>query len=574
MGNDDVEANVSGEVTSDSTGDPIEGAAVSAFRTDGNEQVAEATTGTDGSYDISFTVAGENTPDELRLEVGAEGFVETKVTVDFSSKTSRDFTLDVATTEIIPSGTITNAGEDNPIEGATVTGTRPDTSEQLFETTTGSDGRYETSFEVADEPNEIEISADADGFETGSETVVFSGEITADFALTPSTTQATTSGTVTNENTNDPIEDATVTGTRPDNSEQLFETATGPEGTYEANFEVDVIDQPEEVEIRVKAQDYDSTAQTVGFAEQLEVDFTLDPETVNVLVDGTITSEGSGDPISEAAVEAFSVGQEGSAFDQSTSASDGTYELSFTVNAPQAPAELQLKATAESFEERDTTVSFTSSIAQDFNLARNRFSLELSLDGEGSINTSLVSGDLNGNGYLLGSEIEVEVSPDGDDLFFGWTGDIGVSENPTTVEITEDIEATAEVGPPQEGLSLGIGFVRIGSTIDQASFSLSNDLSGDVIVTGFTLLNENDQEVVSTSENLTIVPGDSGGFSVDFALGPTPGELEQYETVWEFEFGGSTFVKEVVVGDVFDLTNSVANGLEKSENIIEMKVEK
>jgi archaellum component FlaF (FlaF/FlaG flagellin family) len=551
----DVEATVEGSVTDAESGDPISGADVSVLRVDADEQLGQATTSGEGSYELSFTVPEDDTPDQLAIEAEAEGFMAKTDTVSFNQSLTQDVALKVVTTEGNASGTVTNEESGEGIEGAAVTGSDPD-GNVLFEDTTGANGEYQQAFEVADEPDEVTITADEEDFEAADTTVSFVEEITADFQLSPETTEATASGTVTDEETDDPIEGATITGTS-GSGDTLFEDTTDASGEYQKTYEAKVIDQPEEVTVSVEAQDYNSATQTVDFTEQLETNFALAPETVDILVEGTVTSEGS-EPLDGATIEAFPAGQDEGRLGQSTSASDGSYELSFTLDVPRTPDEFRLEATADRFETEETSVAFASTINQDFDLKQNRFSLNLSVDGEGSIDTSLLSGDLNENGYLLGSEIEIEVLPDGSNVFFGWEGSIEGSQNPVTVEVTESLEATAEVGTPQEGLSLGISFVQIGSTINEATLFLSNNLPEDVVVTGFTLFDENDSEVLSTSdESLTIEPDDSGGFDIDFGLGaPTPEELEQFETVWEFEFRGNSFEKQVVVGDVLDLTGS------------------
>jgi len=569
---DDVEAAVKGTVTDAGSSDLIDGAEVTVLRADEDEQLGQATTDSTGNYEVSFTVPENDTPDQLALEADAEGFMVKTDTVGFEESLTQDITLEAAAMEATASGEVTDEESGEGIEGASVTGTSNDGT-VLFEDTTDSNGEYQETFEVADEPDEVTITADEEDFEAADTTVSFVEEITADFQLSPETTEATASGTVTDEETDDPIEGATITGTS-GSGDTLFEDTTDASGEYQKTYEVKVIDQPEEVTVSAEAQDYNSATQTVDFTEQLETNFALAPETVDVLVEGSVTATGDGSPIDGATIEAFRASQDEDRLGQSTSESDGSYQLSFTLDAPRTPDELRIEATADSFEVKEATVDFDSSINQDFEIAQNRFSLSLSVDGEGSIDTSLLSGDLNENGYLLGSEVEVEVLPDGSNVFFGWEGDIEGSSNPVTVEVTENIKATAEVGTPQEGLSLGISFVQIGSTIDEATLFLSNDLPEDVVVTGFTLFDENDSEVLSTSgESLTIAPDDSGGFDIDFGLdAPTPGELEQFETVWEFEFRGDTFVKEVVVGDVLSLTNS-SNVSGSDENMIELKVE-
>jgi hypothetical protein len=272
---EEIEVNVGGEVTSDSTGDPIEGANISAFRIDKDELVGESSTGTDGSYSISFTVAEDNTPDELRLEVNAGGFMEKKVTVGFSAEISRNFGLELVTTESTASGKVTRANSDDPIEGATVTGKRVQNNEQLFEVTTDSDGTYESTFKVADDPNEIIITADAEDFDSNDRTVDFGSSIAVDFSLNPSELSVTLSGTVKAELDGSTVEGADISVLRPGETESLASTASEAAGTYDLSFTVLALDAPSELRIETEDRRFDDASLTVEFSESVTQDIDL-----------------------------------------------------------------------------------------------------------------------------------------------------------------------------------------------------------------------------------------------------------------------------------------------------------
>ena len=91
----------------------------------------------------------------------------------------------------------------------------------------------------------------------------------------PESTEATISGTVTDEETGEGIEAATVTGTDTATGSALFETTTDTFGDYETTFTVD--EAPAEITIFASTDGYEETEQTVGFAEELQVNLTLDP---------------------------------------------------------------------------------------------------------------------------------------------------------------------------------------------------------------------------------------------------------------------------------------------------------
>ena len=65
-------------------------------------------------------------------------------------------------------------------------------------------------------------------------------------------------------------------------------------------------------------------------------------------------------------------------------------------------------------------------------------------EGEGTISKTLISGTETAAGYALGSIIELEAVAETGWEFSSWSGDIGTTENPVQVEVTGDLEITAE----------------------------------------------------------------------------------------------------------------------------------
>ncbi|MCS4162927.1 lipopolysaccharide export system protein LptA, partial [Salinibacter ruber] len=354
---------VAGTVTSAENDEPIGGASVEVLRSDNGNTLASATTDTTGSYEATFTIEEPDAPDQIRLELSAEGFVDKEVSTGFQPSVTEDVTLEAMSVEAAASGTVTDTDTGDPIEGASVTGTRPDGGEQLFEATTSSDGTYDVTFEVADEPDEVAIQADAQGFEAADTTVSFSEQISADLGLQVATTQAIASGTVTNEDTGDPIEGASITGTRPDGGEQLFQATTSSDGTYEASFEV--ADEPSEIEISANADGFEMASQTVTFSGDISVGFELPSATTQSTASGQVTREDNGDPIGGASVTGTRAGS-GEKLFETTTASDGTYEATFGVT--DEPSEVTIQADAENFESGEQTVNFGEQITADFSL--------------------------------------------------------------------------------------------------------------------------------------------------------------------------------------------------------------
>ncbi len=271
----DVEINVSGEVVADSTGDPIEGATVSASRVEGGEQLDEATTGADGGYEISLTVAENNTPDRLRLSGDADGFLASADTISFDSSVSKNFSLAEAVESQV-SGQVTDSKVGDGISNATVIGTSEGEEGQLFETTTDSDGRYSNDLELAEEPEQITIEVAPENYEGAEETVQFAEEITLDLALAPEVVDVSVSGTVTSGDGGSAIEDAKVKGIRPDEEELVADTMTSNDGSYELLFSVDAPRAPGEVRIEVReAFGHEDQESVVDFDSSVTVDLTL-----------------------------------------------------------------------------------------------------------------------------------------------------------------------------------------------------------------------------------------------------------------------------------------------------------
>lgn len=361
----EVDVDVAGAVTSAENDEPIGGASVEVLRADNGNTLASATTDTTGSYEATFTIEESGTPDQIRLELSAEGFVDKEVSTGFQPSVTKDVTLEAMSMEASASGMVTDSDTGDPIEGASVTGTRPDGGEQLFETTTSSDGTYEASFEVADEPSEIEISANADGFEMASQTVTFSEDISVSFELPSATTQSTASGQVTREDNGDPIGGASVTGTRAGSGEKLFETTTASDGTYEASFEV--ADEPDEVTVQAEAEDFESGEQTANFGEQVTADVSLQPATIEATASGTVSRSDTGDPVEGATVTATRP-DTGKQLFETTTSSDGSYQGSFEMKATNEPSDVDFAVSAGDFKSGGATVAFAKEIARDFQL--------------------------------------------------------------------------------------------------------------------------------------------------------------------------------------------------------------
>lgn len=187
-GPDEITLTVEGEVSDGGSGDPVAGASVAVYEAGAEEALDTGETGAEGAYELSLTAAEDEAPDELRFEADADDYELYEATLNVTTGTmslTHDAELEPVTAEANLAGTITDADTGDPIEGAAATGTRDDTGEELFAAETDAFGEYEASFTVDDPPDQVTVEAEADGYESGAETVPFEENMTADLVLSP-----------------------------------------------------------------------------------------------------------------------------------------------------------------------------------------------------------------------------------------------------------------------------------------------------------------------------------------------------------------------------------------------------
>jgi hypothetical protein len=367
--------------------------AVTGVRADDGTTLFDVATEVDGSYAATFDVA--TAPDEVTITATADGFESSEETVAFAEELTVDLALAVSTVEVTVSGTVTDAETGDPVEGAALSGVRPDTDAGLFNIETGIDGTYEAVFEVeaGDEPSEITVEASADGFDSSEATVAFAEELSVDFQLEAKTTSSTVSGTVTREDTGDPVDEAFVTGTNSQTGTELFEVQTDAEGTYEATFEVRVLDEPAEVELSFANPDYEESALTVAFEEDIVADVALQPLELAVSISGVVTAEEDGSTVEGATVRALN--QENDEYAATETGPSGDYGLSFVALAPDVPEELILRAEESKFDDMSTVVDFSVSFTTDLVLPSIPISNIIVLQEIGK------TSDFPSNGYYI-----------------------------------------------------------------------------------------------------------------------------------------------------------------------------
>ena len=77
------------------------------------------------------------------------------------------------------------------------------------------------------------------------------------------------------------------------------------------------------------------------------------------------------------------------------------------------------------------------------NFEREEFTVDIDTEGEGNVQTELISGTETENGFLFESEVEITAIPEEGWEFTGWDGYVMTDENPIQVTVTENIDLIA-----------------------------------------------------------------------------------------------------------------------------------
>ena len=120
------------------------------------------------------------------------------------------------------------------------------------------------------------------------------------------------------------------------------------------------------------------------------------------------------------------------------------------------------------------------------NFERQEFTLDIVADGEGTVNTTLISGTETATGFLFGSEVEIAAIPADNWRFTGWGGDADTTANPYVVTIGDNLSITAffsvfddgdgsQLNPYQIGNMYQLQFIN---RFPDANFILVNDIDG------------------------------------------------------------------------------------------------
>lgn len=97
--------------------------------------------------------------------------------------------------------------------------------------------------------------------------------------------------------------------------------------------------------------------------------------------------------------------------------------------------------------------------------------------------------------------LSVQAIPNNGYVFFEWGGDLSGSDNPTSVELRSDITAEAIFNTYERSITYRYaGYNGWDGEVENASFDLMIYLPGTGEITGYTLLDENDNEVTDVDD--------------------------------------------------------------------------
>ena len=238
-------ASISGTVTDDDSKDPVQGATVTLYEDGGIVFVASEVTAADGTYEFGTVV-----PDDYGLEFTATFYVTEWYDDVASAAAAGSFTVGDAEDVVMAdaaltagnasiSGTVTDDDSEDPVQGATVTLYEDGGIVVVASEDTAADGTYEFGTVVS---GDYDLEFTAAGYESewynneanadlGSITVGNDEDVVADAALTAE--PGSISGTVTDDDSEDPVEGATVTLYEDGGIVVVASEDTAADGTYE-----------------------------------------------------------------------------------------------------------------------------------------------------------------------------------------------------------------------------------------------------------------------------------------------------------------------------------------------------
>jgi|GEM_PF-5278494 len=176
----EVTITVEGEVRGS---EPVASAEVAIFPVENDDPLDQTTSDSEGVYELSFAVEEDEKPDWVVLRTEADGYALYERTLEVSESISYDIELETEGTEAQVSGKVTEEETGDPIGDATITGTDGQEDADLFETNSNQDGTYEASFMVTEEPDEVIVEVEADGYSATSVEVAFDEQMVADVTM-------------------------------------------------------------------------------------------------------------------------------------------------------------------------------------------------------------------------------------------------------------------------------------------------------------------------------------------------------------------------------------------------------
>lgn len=182
------------------------------------------------------------------------------------------------------------------------------------------------------------------------------------------------------------------------------------------------------------------------------------------------------------------------------------------------------------------------------------YPVDLSIDGSGSVNKQVTSGEEKGNGYTYGSTVEITVEPDDGWNFVYWDEDLDGTDNPIELTIEDSVSTTANLDEsPFEGGNGSEEYPYEVSNIDQLQ------AINDFMDSHFIQLNDID---ASETENWN----NGEGFE------PIGDEYIAFKGVFDGQIYHIENLNIIRENDFIGLFGQVAQGLIKNVTLIDSNI--
>lgn len=233
----------SGQVVDAKTQAPIEGAEVKMTKNGDNEATVIVTTDEEGKFEAKFKALGTYT-----ITATATGYDEVVYEDIVAEGDLAGNIIEMNKTVYTLKGIVYNAFDGTPLEGATVYLDDPNTGNNVAETTTGADGRFEITLEKL---GTYSILIKYTGYDDYIDDVYFTAD-GQDIPVPMFETTYSLTGIVYNAADGTPLEGATIYLDNPETGDNVAEGKTGANGRFEL-----IVRKLGTYSILIKADGYD-----------------------------------------------------------------------------------------------------------------------------------------------------------------------------------------------------------------------------------------------------------------------------------------------------------------------------